>query len=92
MPVGCVPGSSLPWGGKGGEGCLPLLVRVGACADELRLMGGRRGSTLAGVSVEGKDSAYVARMVSSAWFPPAIERMWRGGLLRRGTLDGASYG
>ena len=54
-----------------------FLVRVGACADEVCLMGGGRGSTLAGVSVEGRDSASVARKISSACAPPAIERMWR---------------
>ena len=57
---------------------MSLLVRVGACADELRLMGGGRGSVLAEVLVEGRDSAIVARKVSSVWAPPAIERMWKG--------------
>jgi hypothetical protein len=73
--VGCVPGFSHP--GERGEGCLPLLVRAGACADELRLMGSGRGSTLAEVSVKGKDSPSVARKASSGWAPPAIEPMWR---------------
>jgi len=56
---------------------LPLLVQVGACADELRLMGGGRGSTLAEVFFEGRDSASEARNVSSAWAPSATKRMWR---------------
>jgi len=32
--------------GGGEEECLPLVMRVGAYADELRLMGGERGSSL----------------------------------------------
>ena len=57
---------------------MPLLMRIGACADELGLMGGERGVTLDGVSCADKDSAFEARKVSSAWAPPAIVRMWRG--------------
>ncbi len=43
------------FGGGGGEKeeCVPLLTRVGACTDELRLMRGERGSTLDGVSCVG---------------------------------------
>ena len=61
---------------QGEEDCVPLLMRVGACADELRIMGGERGSTLDGVVGAGKESASVARKVSSAWAPPAIKRVW----------------
>ena len=53
-------------------------MRVGACADELNLMGGERGSISDGVFGTGKDSASISRKVSSAWAPPAIERMWQG--------------
>ena len=35
---------------EGGHECVPLLLRVGACTDELRLMGGERISCLAGAA------------------------------------------
>jgi len=63
---------------EGGEGCLPLLVRVSACVDELFLIGGGRGLVFADVSVKSKDNASLTRKMSSAWAPPAIERMWHG--------------
>ena len=42
-----------------------LSARVGACADELRLMGGGCGSILVGVSGEGKDSDSLVRTMCS---------------------------
>ncbi len=65
------------------EAYLPLVMRVGACADDLRLMGGERGSSLDGVYGADQESASVARKASSAWAPPAIERMWQGRCVER---------
>ncbi len=67
-----------PFGGEGGEECAYLLLRVGACADELRLMGVERGSISARVAGAVVDRASFARNASSACAPSAIERMWRG--------------
>jgi hypothetical protein len=53
-------------------------MQVSACADELRLIRGERGSTLSGESGAVEDSASTARNLSSAWAPPVIVRMWRG--------------
>jgi hypothetical protein len=70
---------AFPVGGGREDVCLPFLVRVGACDDELRLMGGGRGSTLVGVAIRDIDSSSLARNKSSACAPlPAIERMWLG--------------
>jgi hypothetical protein len=59
---------------EGGEECVPLLLRVGACADELRLMGGEHGSCLAGAAAGVEASASLARKVSSACARP----LWSG--------------
>jgi len=54
------------------------LLRIGACADELHLMGCECGSTLAEVVVAVEASASLARKASSAYVPPYIKWMWRG--------------
>ena len=54
------------------------LARVGACADELRLMGVERAevSTLVGRVRGGIGS--LSKKASRACEPPAMERMWSG--------------
>ena len=54
------------------------LARVGACADEIRLMGVERDElpTNVGRSGGGRDS--LSRKMSRACGPPAMERMWSG--------------
>jgi hypothetical protein len=74
--VGC--GSVTLFSMLEGEKSEYLLLRVGACADDFRLMGGERGSDLAGVAVAVEASASSTRKASSACAPPAMERMWRG--------------
>jgi len=76
MHVEFVPGSPLSRRGGGEEG-VNISLRIGACTDELRLVGGELGSTLDGVSSSFEDSASAARKMSSAWAPPAMERMWQ---------------
>ncbi len=58
--------------------CLFLLMRVGACADELRLMGVGRRSVTARCLTKIEKKASLARKKSSALSPPVIERMWFG--------------
>jgi hypothetical protein len=54
------------------------VVRVGACADELRLMGVvRRVFSTGEIRVVGRGGSLV-RNSSSACVPPGMERMWRG--------------
>jgi hypothetical protein len=54
------------------------LARVGACADELRLMGVERDELPTEVGRAGGGRGYLSRKVSRACEPPAIERMWSG--------------
>ena len=54
------------------------LARVGACADELRLMGLERFEVATVVERVGDGRGSLSRKVSSACGPPAIERMWSG--------------
>ncbi len=51
------------------------LVRVGACADELRLMGVERDEEPAGVGRAERSNGSLARKSSRACGPPAMERM-----------------
>jgi hypothetical protein len=80
MQVGLVPGPPLSkrGGGEKSEYISCCDLRVGACANELRLMGVERGSTLDGVSRAFEDRSSVSRKKSSAWAPPAMQRMWQG--------------
>jgi len=64
--------------GGGEVECVHLLLRVGACADELRLMRCERGSIIDGVTVAADDSTSAMRKASSACAPSAMERIWRG--------------
>ena len=68
----------LPLGGEVGSATARNLMRVGECADVLRLMGGERDevSTLAGRAGGGKGS--LSKKVSRACGPPPIERMLSG--------------
>ncbi len=52
-------------------------MRVGACANELSLMGSERDEVLADVGRAGGGESSVGRKSSRACSPPAIERMWR---------------
>jgi len=54
------------------------LARVGACADELRLMGVERSEVFTLVGRVGEGRGSLSRKVSRACGPPAIERMWSG--------------
>ncbi len=76
--VGGVRSLGTPVGSGGGEKRAYLVVRVGACANKLRLMGVERGSSTTGVAGAVMDSASFAMKASSACAPPAIERMWIG--------------
>ena len=51
------------------------LARVGACADELRLMGVARDEVLAVVGRACSGEGSRASKSSRAWSPPAIETM-----------------
>ncbi len=62
----------------GGEEWEYLLLRVGACADDLLLTGFERGTIVDGVDDAVEDSASSTRKASSACAPSAIERMRRG--------------
>ncbi len=55
-----------------------ILVRVGACADELRLMGVIREEVLANWDITGGGWDFDARNVSSANVPPVVERICNG--------------
>ena len=61
----------------GGAAALSL-APVGACADELRLMGVERDEVPTGEGREEGDKGSLSRKSSRACGPPAMERMWRG--------------
>ncbi len=64
-----------PLGDEGAEEVARILNRVGACADELRLMGVERAEVLARGGVAGGGWGFAARNVSSVRVPPSMERM-----------------
>ncbi len=72
----CPGGLPSEWGVAGVTAC--NLMRVGACADELRLMGVERAEafTLVGRVRGGVGS--LSRKSSRACGPLAMERMWSG--------------
>ena len=61
----------------GGAAALSL-VRVGACADELRLIGVERDEVPTGLCMAGVDKGSLSRKLSRACGPPAMERVCRG--------------
>ena len=71
--VGCV----VPGGGDSGRFAF-IFVRVGACADELRLMGVKWRGLPTDAGEAGGDEGSLARKLSRACVPPAMERMCRG--------------
>ena len=50
-------------------------MRVGACADELRLMGVERDEVPTGVGGAGRTESFLSRKFLRACGPPAMERM-----------------
>ena len=62
------------------------LARVGACADELRLMEVERAEVSALVGRVGGGVGSLSKTASRACGPPVMDRMWSG---PRG--DGANY-
>ena len=54
------------------------VVRVGACADMLRLMGVVQRVVTTGEVRVGGGRGSLVRNSSSACVPPVMERMWRG--------------
>jgi hypothetical protein len=69
---GCPPIRAL----LGGEGAAALiLARVGACPDELRLMGVERGEVPTEVGRVVWAEGSLSRKASKAYGPPAMERM-----------------
>jgi hypothetical protein len=67
-------GCPLPFGGGAGKVLLSF-VRVGACADELRLMGVTRVVKVADRGGPGGGWGSVARNTSRAAAPPRMERI-----------------
>ncbi len=53
-------------------------VRVGACADEIRLMGVGRSKVSTGVVGVVRVRGSFVRKSSNACWPPNMERMWWG--------------
>jgi hypothetical protein len=64
-----------PLGGEGGEVVARILVRVGACADELTLMVVERKVVLSGLAIASGDWNFVVKNDSKARAPPSMERM-----------------
>jgi hypothetical protein len=58
-----------------GEFYARVLVRVGACADELRLMGVERAEAFTLVGRVGGGVGSLSKKASRASEPPAMERM-----------------
>ena len=54
------------------------LARVGACADELRLVGVERAEVSTFVGRVGGGVGSLSMKASRACGPPAMERMWSG--------------
>jgi len=54
------------------------LARIGACADDLRLMGVERSGVFILVGRVGVGRGSLSMKVSRACGPPTIERMWSG--------------
>ncbi len=71
---GCPP-FRLPLGGEGGDAVAFSLVRVGACADELRLMGVERDGDPIEVGKASGDEGSMSMKSSRACGPPAMERI-----------------
>ena len=64
------------WGGGGVKGAVARdLARVGACANELRLMGVERDEVPPDVGRAGGGKGSLSRKASRACAPQAIERM-----------------
>ena len=63
-------------GVEGASAC--NFMRVGACADELRLMGVVRAEAFTLVGRVGGGVGSLSRKASRAFGPPAMERMWSG--------------
>jgi hypothetical protein len=74
---GCLP-FRLPLVGDVGGAATLRFVRVGACADELRLMGVERDKFSIGGCRGERRRCSLASKSSSACAPPSMERMWRG--------------
>ncbi len=74
MPVVVVP---FRRGGKG-VAARNLARLVGACADELRLMGVERDEVPTSVGRAKGRKGFLSRKVSRVCWPPAMERMWSG--------------
>jgi hypothetical protein len=72
---GCPP-CRPPLGGEGGAVALSF-VRVGACADELRLMGVERSGLPSDAGGAGGNEGSLTRKSSRACVPPAMNRMWK---------------
>ena len=72
----CPPFS--PLGVEGGEAVARLLARVGACAAELRLMGGERYEEPTTVGRAGCGKGSLSKKVPRACGTPTIERMRSG--------------
>jgi hypothetical protein len=66
---GCPP-IRPPLGGEGGATALSL-ARVGACADQLRLMGVERDEVPTEVGKAGRAEGSLSRKLARDWGPPA---------------------
>ena len=64
-----------PLRGEVGVATACSLVRVGACADELRLMGVERAEAFTLVAIVGGGVGSLSKKASRASGPPAMERM-----------------
>jgi hypothetical protein len=67
-----------PLGGEVGSVAPCSLARVGACADELRLVGVERAEVSALVGRVGGGVDSLSKKASRACGPPAMQRMWSG--------------
>ena len=76
--IGGCPLFRFPLGGEVGGVAALSLVRVGACADELRLMGVDRDELPTRVGRSGRGKGSLSKKMSRDCGPPVIERMWSG--------------